>query len=271
MSASDVEVLRLEHTFAGTPEEVFDAWTDPEVLRRWWAAQPTWTSPGCDVDLRVGGRYTLRMRDEDTGKVHEVGGEYREIERPHRLVYTWCWSGADGLHPGHESLVSVEFHPSGDGTAVLLEHGGLASEESRVRHRAGWLGTFDNLGRRVFDSGHARRRQPTRGGPEMGTYLLAYRGGRMAETDAEREQQMAAWGTWLEQIGDAVVDPGNPFSQSATVGGDGGSGAASSGLSGYSVVKANDLAAATTIAEGCPILANGGSVDVYETFDAAAG
>lgn len=153
MSPAGVETLRLERTFAGTPDEVFDAWTDPEVLARWWAARPTWTSPGCEVDLRVGGRYVLRMRDDETGHVHAVGGVYREVERPTRLVYTWCWEGSDGLHPGHESLVTVEFVPAGTGTTVLLEHSGLASEESRSRHTMGWTGTFDNLATRVFGDG----------------------------------------------------------------------------------------------------------------------
>jgi uncharacterized protein YndB with AHSA1/START domain len=142
--------LRLEREFAATPEEVFDAWTNPEVLARWWAARPTWTSPGCEVDLRVGGRYVLRMRDDESGDVHAVGGVYREVDRPRRLVYTWAWQGAEGLHPGHESLVTVDFVPRGDRTAVLLEHSGLASEESRTRHGAGWTGTFDNLADRVF-------------------------------------------------------------------------------------------------------------------------
>jgi uncharacterized protein YndB with AHSA1/START domain len=67
MSARDVAVLRLEREFSATPEEVFDAWTNPDVLTRWWAARPTWTSPGCEVDLRVGGRYVLRMRDDKSG------------------------------------------------------------------------------------------------------------------------------------------------------------------------------------------------------------
>jgi glutathione S-transferase len=147
------ETLRLERDFAAPPEDVFDAWTNPEVLARWWAARPTWTSPGCDVDLRVGGRYVLRMQDDETGEVHAVGGVYREVSRPRRLVYTWAWEGDGGLHPGHESLVTVDFAASGDGTRVSLEHSGLASEESRARHMAGWTGTFDNLAGRVFPDG----------------------------------------------------------------------------------------------------------------------
>ena len=102
----------------------------------------------------------------------------------------------------------------------------------------------------------------------MGNYLFAYRGGGMAETEEERQAVMAAWGAWFGELGEAVVDPGNPFAGSASVSGDGAtSEGAGSGLTGYSVVKAGDLASATEFARGCPVLKNGGSVDVYETFE----
>ncbi len=150
MSTREIPVFRIERQFAASPEQVFDAWTSPEVLVRWWAANPAWTSPGCEVDLRVGGRYLLRMQDDDSGEVHAVGGEYREVDRPNRLSYTWCWQGDGGSHPGHVSLVTVEFRAAGGGTLVALEHSGLPSEESRAGHGAGWRGTFENLARRVF-------------------------------------------------------------------------------------------------------------------------
>jgi uncharacterized protein YndB with AHSA1/START domain len=150
LSTSELAAFRLQRTFAATAEEVFDAWTNPEVLQRWWAARPSWTSPGCEVDLRVGGSYVLRMLDSETGEVYAVGGEYREVVRPHRLVYTWCWQGDDGPHPGHVSLVTVEFRGEGDATTVVLEHSGLPSEQSRRRHGDGWRGTFANLAQRIF-------------------------------------------------------------------------------------------------------------------------
>ncbi len=100
----------------------------------------------------------------------------------------------------------------------------------------------------------------------MASYVFAYRGGGMAQTDAEREAAMAAWGGWFVSLGSAVVDAGNPFGPSATVG-TGGSSAdgAPSGLTGYSVVSADSLAAASELAGGCPVIASGGSVEVYET------
>ncbi len=155
MSTREVAAFRLERTFAASPEEVFDAWTNPQVLERWWAARPTWSSPGCEVDLRVGGRYRLSMHDDETDQVHAVRGEYREVTPPSRLVYTWCWEGEDGPHPGHVSLVTVEFRAEGAQTTVVLEHSGLASEESRTGHGAGWRGSLENLERRIFNGGGA--------------------------------------------------------------------------------------------------------------------
>ena len=101
----------------------------------------------------------------------------------------------------------------------------------------------------------------------MGTYLLAYRGGAMPESDAEREEGMKAWGAFLGGLGDTVVDAGNPFGSAMTVAPSGGvSDGASSGLSGYSIISSGSLSDATAQAKGCPILAAGGSVEVHEIF-----
>ena len=101
----------------------------------------------------------------------------------------------------------------------------------------------------------------------MSNYVLAYRGGTMAPTEEEQQRVMAAWGAWFGQLGQAVVDGGNPFAGSTSVGSDGGvSDGAPSALTGYSVLQADNLAAATELAKGCPVLSAGGSVDVYETL-----
>ena len=96
----------------------------------------------------------------------------------------------------------------------------------------------------------------------MAKFVLAYRGGAMAETEAEQEAAMQAWGGWFGSLGAAVVDGGNPFGASASVGG----GEAASGLTGYSILEADSLDAATELAGGCPVLSSGGSVDVYEAI-----
>jgi uncharacterized protein YndB with AHSA1/START domain len=141
--------LHLERTYDATAEEVFDAWTNPEVLRRWWAAAPTWRTPVAEVDLRVGGSYRISMEDPETGAVHTVGGEYREVRRPERLAYSWCWEQGGG-GTGHVSTVTVDFLDEGGRTTVVLEHIGLATPESCEQHRHGWRGCMESLQTRIF-------------------------------------------------------------------------------------------------------------------------
>jgi uncharacterized protein YndB with AHSA1/START domain len=136
--------LRLERTFDASAEEVFDAWTNPEVLRRWWAADAAWVTPLAEVDLRVGGRYRLSMEDPATGTTHTVGGEYLQVQRPQRLVYSWRWESNEG-QPDHTSTVAVEFLGEGERTTVVLEHTNLISPESRDQHRQGWRACLENL------------------------------------------------------------------------------------------------------------------------------
>ncbi|MEP7214662.1 MAG: YciI family protein [Anaerolineaceae bacterium] len=104
----------------------------------------------------------------------------------------------------------------------------------------------------------------------MANFLLVYRGeAKQPATEAEGEKVMAAWMGWFGSMGEAVVDGGNPISGSKSVASNGAvSDGAASGLTGYSVVKADSLDAAAKLAKGCPHLAAGGMVEVYETFNA---
>jgi uncharacterized protein YndB with AHSA1/START domain len=144
-TAPDPTPLRLQRAFNASAEAVFDAWTSAEVLRRWWPAGSDWETPVAEVDARVGGSLRLVMRSPD-GEKFGGRGEYLEITRPERLVFTWTWDG----HEGHEGtqLVEVEFNEHADGTTtVVLTNRGLRDEESKRSHRDGWLASFDNLER----------------------------------------------------------------------------------------------------------------------------
>jgi hypothetical protein len=102
----------------------------------------------------------------------------------------------------------------------------------------------------------------------MANYVLVYKGGGMPETKEEQEAVMAAWGQWMGGLGQDLVDGGNPFGPSANVGTDGTvSEGGTSRLTGYSILKADNIGAATERAKSCPILASGGSIEVYETFN----
>jgi uncharacterized protein YndB with AHSA1/START domain len=151
LSARTGITLLLTRTFPAPREAVFDAWVNPEVLRRWWAAVQGWTTPEATTDLRVGGRYRLAMGDPSTGEVHVVVGEYVEVRRPERLAYTWTWEGDPAQHAGEQTLVTVDFSEAdGGGTKVVLVHSGFGSEHARDLHRDGWSGCLDNLARREF-------------------------------------------------------------------------------------------------------------------------
>ena len=102
----------------------------------------------------------------------------------------------------------------------------------------------------------------------MAKYLLTYHGGAMPETDEERERVTAAWGAWMGSLGGALVDPGNPTGRVGTIASDGSvSDGASNPVSGYSILEASDFDAALAGAKGCPILQDGGSVEIGEIVD----
>src|ERR1017187_6160451 len=89
-SATSTKQLVLKRTIKASPERIFDAFTDPDQLKKWWWPNG-FTCPAAEVDLRVGGTYRLAMEwpgsiPTDQQFSHQMGGEYYEIERPHRLA-----------------------------------------------------------------------------------------------------------------------------------------------------------------------------------------
>ena len=102
----------------------------------------------------------------------------------------------------------------------------------------------------------------------MAKFVYLYTGGSMAETPEAQQQAIAAWGAWFGELGEAIIDGGNPFGASASVGTDGAvTAGGASRASGYTLVKAESLDDATALAKGCPVLATGGAVEIYEALD----
>ena len=103
----------------------------------------------------------------------------------------------------------------------------------------------------------------------MTEFVLVYTGGSYPETEEENAQIMEAWGAWMGSLGDALVNGGNPFTpQAKTISPDGvvADGAVGTPATGYSVIKADSLDEAATLAKGCPHWRHGGHISVYETF-----
>ena len=106
-----------------------------------------WMGIGAQLEAWPGGTFRLNVDGE-----HFARGEYREVEPPHRLVFTWGWEGDADLTPG-STIVEITLTPVGAGTLLRLRHSGLATAAQRVSHRSGWAMYVGNL--------RARADQPT--------------------------------------------------------------------------------------------------------------
>ena len=133
-------LVRIERTFEAPAEDVFDAWTSPEVMRRWLHPGPDWGTPAAEVDLRVGGTVRVVMRRPD-GTETEARGEYTLIDRPHRLVMTWTFDD----EPSNEQLLELTFTESGGATTVRLVNSRISTDERRGAQEWGWRGCLDEL------------------------------------------------------------------------------------------------------------------------------
>jgi uncharacterized protein YndB with AHSA1/START domain len=133
--------VRMERTFQASAQEVFDAWTSVEVLKRWWHAEHEWETPHAEVDLRLGGAIRLIMRNPEDGAEYGGRGEFVTIEAPRRLVFTWGWDYED---ESKRQLIEVELIEHGDSTTVVLTHSGLPATETD-EYVDGWQKSLDNL------------------------------------------------------------------------------------------------------------------------------
>jgi uncharacterized protein YndB with AHSA1/START domain len=140
-SKSDRELV-IKRVFDAPRELVFKAWTDPEHLKQWSAPQG-FTIPVAEGDLRPGGKWRSMMRKPD-GTELWLGGVYREIVEPERLVFTHAWDDKNGK-PGHETVVTVTLVERDGKTEMTFRQGLFESAESRDGHQGGWTECFDRL------------------------------------------------------------------------------------------------------------------------------
>jgi hypothetical protein len=103
----------------------------------------------------------------------------------------------------------------------------------------------------------------------MSNFLLVYHGGSRPEDPADQAKVMTAWTEWFGKLGSALVDGGNPASQTRQIAADGAVTTLNGGApTGYSIIKAADMDSAVALAKGCPVLAGGASLQVSEIMDA---
>jgi uncharacterized protein YndB with AHSA1/START domain len=131
--------LVVRRTIRASAQRLFDAWTRPEQLLKWWGPAHV-ECAGAEVDLRVGGQYRIGNRLPD-GQVLWIAGEFEEVAPPRRLVYTWRL----GPRAGDPERVTVRFEPREGGTEVIVVHERLLDQSVRDQHERGWIGCLDGL------------------------------------------------------------------------------------------------------------------------------
>ena len=143
MSESPRETIRLsvERRIAAPPEQVFDAWLDPKAVGRWLFATPDGKMERVEIEPRVGGRFMIAERRGDD--LAEHFGEYVEIDRPRRLVFTFATDVEET-----PTRVTVTTEPDGEATRLTLVHemdAKWADYEDKTRQ--GWMMILEGLAR----------------------------------------------------------------------------------------------------------------------------
>ena len=128
-ATTETMTVERELTIAAKPETVWEFLVDPEKATRWMGSQ-AWLDP------RPGGQYRV-----DVIGGHVANGEFVEVERPRRLVYTFGWEpGSEGPNPipPGASTIEIELEPSGEGTTLRFRHRDLPGAEAAQAHAHGW-------------------------------------------------------------------------------------------------------------------------------------
>lgn len=129
--------LSITRHYNASPEKVWHAWTDPEAMKRWWRPDDTFSTAVTEADVRVGGRFRVRMISPE-GKELEVSGVYLVVIPTRKLVFTWIWNDTSQ----RETRVTVTLRPSGSGTELELKHEHFFDTEDRDSHQEGWRGSL---------------------------------------------------------------------------------------------------------------------------------
>ena len=136
-------VLVITRVLNAPRELVFEAWTNPTHLRRWWGPKD-YPAVQLDMDIRPSGIWRGCLRSVADGRELWHKGVFREVVPPERLVFTFAWDeeGERGL----ETLVTVTFAEHAKGkTLMTLRHEPFQSAEECEGHRGGWNSAFDRL------------------------------------------------------------------------------------------------------------------------------
>jgi uncharacterized protein YndB with AHSA1/START domain len=141
----DELTLEMKRVFPAVPSLVYGAFSDSSELAKWWGPAG-FTIPSLAFQPRVGESYRIKMQPPD-GDPFYLTGEFREVDPPVRLAYTFAWEDPDP--DDVETLVTLSFRDLGESTEVAFTQGAFKTEARRALHRDGWTDSFDKLERLV--------------------------------------------------------------------------------------------------------------------------
>jgi uncharacterized protein YndB with AHSA1/START domain len=127
-------------------EQIFDLWTKPDLMVRWMSPYPGAVDCKASCDLRPGGHFSLVMSSAKSNR--EVSGTYVQVDRPHKLVFTWTGPLTNNVN----TLVTVELYPRGDETDLVLTHERLPTPAIYEGHTKGWGNILNHLADAVSKS-----------------------------------------------------------------------------------------------------------------------
>jgi uncharacterized protein YndB with AHSA1/START domain len=137
--------LEMERALGAPPAVVFGAFTDSSQLAKWWGPEGFSVS-SLDFDPRVGETYRIEMQPPE-GDTFFLGGEFREVDPPARLAFTFVYENPDP--DDVENLVGLSFRDLGGATEVSFTQGPFKTEDRWALHRDGWNDSFDRLERLI--------------------------------------------------------------------------------------------------------------------------
>ncbi len=133
--------LELKRALRAAPSRVFGVFTAPNELAKWWGPQG-FSIPSLEFDARAGESYRIEMQPPDGDPFH-LTGEFRVVDPPTRLAYTFRWEDPDP--DDVETMVDLSFRDLGESTEVALAQGPFKTEARLALHRDGWTDSFDKV------------------------------------------------------------------------------------------------------------------------------
>lgn len=140
--------VKITKVLESSIENVWDAWTNSESIKQWLSPEGM-TNPEVTNEFIVGGKYRIvmeghNMPNPNHNGVMAVGGEYLEIEKPNKLVFTWLWENSEAKT--HTTKISIHLRRLAEKqTEMTLIHSDFADDTMRHEHDMGWNSTFNKL------------------------------------------------------------------------------------------------------------------------------